>query len=148
MPVIRLVTGLGERERLVEAAQKELKKIATDSDHLFDLYGDGALSKAEFSRRFEPLSKRRTQLEEELPRAQAEVDVLRINLVTRTEALGEARALSEQWLDLPFQEKRQIIEAITDRIVIGKEDVEITLLHIATENAEGRHRSGRTAARR
>jgi site-specific DNA recombinase len=140
--------AMGERERLIEAAQKELKKIATDSDRLFELYADGALSKTDFSRRFEPLSQRRTQLEEELPRVQAEVDVLRINLLTRTEALGEARALSEQWLELPFQEKRQIIEAITDRIVIGKEDVEITLLHIAAENVEGRHRSGRTAARR
>ena len=136
---------MSERERLIEATQKELKRIESDSDRLFELYADGALSKADFSHRFQPLSKRRAQLEEELPRMQAEVDVLRINLVTRTEALGEARALSERWLDLPFEEKRQIIEAITDRIVIGKEDVDITLLHVVTENDEGRHRSGTAA---
>jgi site-specific DNA recombinase len=125
--------AMSEREKLIASQQKELAKIARDSDDLFDLYSEGALAKADFSHRFKPLSERRAQIEDEVPRMQAEVDVLRINLVTRTEALGEARALSERWTDLPFQEKRQIIEAITDRIVIGKEEVEITLLHIAAE---------------
>ena len=54
----------------------------------------------------------------------------------------------EEFLNLPFQEKRQIIEAITDRIVIGKEDVEIQLHHVATEKTEERHRSGRRPAHR
>jgi site-specific DNA recombinase len=142
------IDAMGERERLIDAAQKELKKIANDSDHLFELYSAGALTKTDFGHRFRPLSERRAQLDEELPRMQAEVDVLRINLVTRTEALGEARALSERWNDLPFEDKRQIIEAITDRIVIGKEDVEITLLHVPSEKAEERHRSGRRPDRR
>lgn len=134
--------AMGDRERLIASAQKDLAKIATDSDRLFELYSDGALGKEDFRRRFQPLSERRSQLEEELPRMQAELDVLRINLFSRTEALGEAQALSEQWGDLGFDDKRQIIEAITDRIVIGKEDVEITLLHVIPESAEERYRSG------
>ncbi len=140
--------AMADRERLIESAQKELAKIAADSDRLFDLYSDGALTKADFTHRHRPLSERRLQLEEELPRAQAELDVLRITTVNRKAALGEARALSDQWGDLPFQEKRQIIEAITDRIVIGKEDVEITLLHVSAEMAEERYRTGTAAARR
>ena len=139
--------AMDERENLIASAQKEAAKIANDSDRLFELYADGALSKADFAHRFQPLSQRRIQLEEELPRIQAQLDVLRISLVTRIEALGEARALSEQWGDLPFQEKRQIIEAITDRIVVGKEDVEIMLLHIPSESPEERDRTQTAAAR-
>ena len=44
--------------------------------------------------------------------------------------MGEARDLASRWSELPHAEKRQIIEAITDRIIIGKEDVEIVLLHL------------------
>ena len=46
------------------------------------------------------------------------------------EALGEARDLTTRWAELPDTEKRQIVEAITDRIVIGRDDVEIMLLHL------------------
>lgn len=136
-----------DRERLLEGAQKELAKIAADSDRLFELYSDGALSKGDFKLHHQPLSERRKQLDDEVPRMQAELDVLRINLISRAEALGEARALSAQWPELPFEEKRQIIETITDRVVIGKEDVEITLLHVVSESPEERHRTQTAAGR-
>ncbi|MEJ0066714.1 MAG: hypothetical protein WDM85_15915 [Caulobacteraceae bacterium] len=89
------------------------------------------LSKEDFARRHKPLSARRTQLEEELPRVQAELDVLRIGSLSREETLSEAQGLAERWSELAHEEKRQIIESITERIVIGKEEVEIHLLQVS-----------------
>ncbi len=122
--------SLGEKDRLIESGANELRKIATEDDKLYALYLDGALSKEDFGRRHRPLSERRIQLEDELPKLQAEADVLRINLLSREEALVEARDLATRWPDLPFEERRQIVEAITDRITIGKEEVEIDLLYL------------------
>ncbi|MCE3290591.1 MAG: Site-specific recombinase, partial [Caulobacter sp.] len=122
--------AMGEKQALIEAAEAELKKIAIEDDRLYALYLDSQLSKEDFGRRHRPLSERRTQLEEELPRLQAALDVLRISSASREEALGEARNLTDRWDDLPVLEKRQIVEAITDRIVVGKEEVEINLLHL------------------
>lgn len=121
-----------DKERLVASTEAELKRIEVEDENVFQLYLAGELSKEDFGRRHKPLSERRAQLEDELPRVQAELDVLRINSLSRQEALGEARTLTERWNDLPDEEKRHIVEAITDRIVIGKEDIEITLLNLPT----------------
>lgn len=76
------------------------------------------------------LSERRAQIEDELPRLEAERDVLRIGMLSRDEVLDEAKDLAGKWPDLPWERRRQIVETITDRIVIGKEGVEITLLQM------------------
>lgn len=119
-----------ERERLVVSAESELKRLTNEEDSLFQLYAAGALSKADFARRHAPVSERRGQLTDELPRLQAELDVLRIRAASRYEALGEARDLADRWGDLPHEEKRQIVEALTDRLVIGRAEVEVVLLHL------------------
>ena len=124
------VEAMREKERLIEKTEVELRKIAVEDQAVFDLYFSGTLSKEDFGRRHAPISARRSQLEDELPRLQAELDVLRISAASREEILEEARDLTTRWNDLPELEKRQIVEAITERIVIGKEDVEIMLLHL------------------
>ncbi len=124
--------ALREKEKLIEATAGELKRIAADEEQLFELYYARSLSKEDFGRRHRPLSERRTQLEDELPRLQAERDVVRISLLSQEEALSEARDLSARWADLEHEQKRQIVEAITERIIVGKEDVEIILLDRST----------------
>ncbi len=119
-----------EKAALIEAAEADLRKITSEDDRLYQLYLADALTKEDFGRRHRPLAERRDQLEFELPRLQAELDVLRIGSLDRQEAISEARDLTTRWDGLAFEDKRQIVEAITDRIVIGKEEVEINLLHI------------------
>lgn len=124
------VEAMRDKERLIEKAETELRRIAVEDQAVFDLYLSGALSNDDFGRRHAPITARRSQLEDELPRLQAELDVLRISATSREEVLEEARDLTTRWGDLPELEKRQIVEAITERIVIGKDDVEIMLLHL------------------
>ncbi len=131
------VEAMDEKTRLIASAESELKRIEAEDETAFQLYAAGELSKEDFGRRHRPLSERRIQLEDELPRLQAQLDVLRISAVSRQEALGEARDLTTRWGSLPHEEKRQIVEAITDRIVIGKADVEITLLHLPETGTSG-----------
>ena len=125
---------LREKERLIEAAEGELKKLVGSENELFDLYHAGALNKVDFGRRHKPLSERRAQIEEELPRLEAERDVLKIGTLSRDEVLDEAKDLADKWGDLPFEHRRQIVETITDRIVVGKEGVEIILLQVPFGN--------------
>ena len=55
---------------------------------------------------------------------------MRIGSASHAETLDEARDLSSRWDDLTYEDKRSVIEAITDRIIVGTEDVEIRLLHL------------------
>ena len=125
---------MAECERLIAATQAELRKLESEDERLYQLYLADSLSKEDFGRRHRPLSERRSQLEDELPRLQARLDVLRIATASQAEAVEEARDLSSRWDDLPHEDKRQIVEAITDRIVVGRDDVEIRLLHLPFGN--------------
>ncbi|GAA4815202.1 hypothetical protein GCM10023232_08610 [Sphingosinicella ginsenosidimutans] len=125
---------IAECERLIQSAQTELRKIEAEDERLYQLYLADSLSKEDFGRRHRPLSERRAQLEDELPRLQAKIDVLRIGSASQAEAVAEARDLSGRWDDLPPEDRRQIVEAITDRIVVGTDDVEIRLLHVPFGN--------------
>jgi site-specific DNA recombinase len=127
-----------EKERLIESGEKELLKIASDEAELFKLYYAKALTTEDFARLHRPLSERRKQLEGEVPRLQAERDVLRIELLNRDEALVEARDLATRWGELPFEDRRQIVETITERITVGKEDIAISLLYLPLGNDAGK----------
>ncbi len=132
---VAALEAVKDKERLIMSIEAEIKKIDAEDDQLFRLYGERLISKQDFARRHQPLAERRAQLDEQLPRLQAECDVMRISSYARQEALGEARDLTERWGDLPHEEKRQIIEAITERIVIDQEAIEIRLLQLP-ENSE------------
>jgi site-specific DNA recombinase len=120
---------IADKEKLVRAAESELQKLTSDDKRMMDLYLSGELSKEEFGRHHRPLAERRAQLEDELPRLQASLDVLKIDTISKAEAASEATTLATHWGTFSFDDKRAIIEAITEKIVIGNEEVAINLLY-------------------
>jgi len=125
---------LREKQALIDAAEAELKKLTTAERELFELYHAGEIAKGDFGRHHKPLSERRRQIEDELPRLEAERDVLKIGMLSREEVLDDTRDLAAKWPQLPWEHRRQIVETITDRITIGKEGVEISLLQVPFGN--------------
>ncbi|MGH6870038.1 MAG: recombinase family protein [Rhizomicrobium sp.] len=119
-----------ESEKLVSAGQAELKKLEAEDERLYQLYLADGLSKEDFGRRHKPLSERRAQLEEELPRLQARLDVMRISTLSGAAVIEEAGDLASRWEHFSGDEKRRLVETITDKIVIGKEEVAVNLLYL------------------
>ncbi|MET0272053.1 MAG: recombinase family protein [Phenylobacterium sp.] len=130
--------AMREKERLVERALADLRKVEADEQKLFALYHSGEVAKEDFGRHHKPLSERHRQLSDELPRLQAELDVMRISAASQEEAIIGARTLTEGWSSLTAPQKRQMIEATTKRIIIGKEEIEIDLLSLPTTPPSGR----------
>ncbi len=121
---------VAEKERLVASTEADIRKIDAEDQINFDLFRAGSISSDAFGRRHHPLEARRAELENELPRLQAELDVLRINVLSRDEVLGESQNLMRHWDDLSYEVKREIVETITTRIVIGTNDIDIELLQL------------------
>lgn len=128
--------AIKEKEELVKAAEAELERIRTDDDRVYQLYTADRISADEFSRRHDPLEVRRLQLEAELPRLQADLDVIRIGITAGTAALSEASDLATHWDAFGPEEKRRLVETITDKIVIGKDEVIVNLLFLPGSTGE------------
>jgi len=121
---------LREKERLVALASAELARLQAEDDRLYQVYQSGQFTAEEYGRRFRPLADRRAQLEDEVPSLTAQCDVLRIRLASELEAFSEARDLYGHWEELETGEKRTLVEAITEKIVVGKEEIEIQLISL------------------
>ncbi len=122
---------LREKEALVALATGERARLQAEDDRLYQLYQSGQFTPEDYGRRFRPLADRRAQLEDEIPSLTAQCDVLRIALASELEAFSEAKDLYGHWEELATSEKRAMVEAITDKIVVGKEEIEIQLISLS-----------------
>lgn len=118
-----------EREELLEVMRKEAGKLAADVEKLHELYLAGSIDQKGFGDKYHPIAARRRTLEEEIPRLQAEIDIRKINHISSEDIVSGARDLHSHWSTFSHDEKWAIVEAITDRIVVHKDEIELHLLY-------------------
>jgi site-specific DNA recombinase len=123
-------TRIKEKQELLDTLEKERQKITQDMEKLFRLYMADQISPEGFGKQNKPLEERAKQLEEEIPNLQGEIDFLKIHYLSSDQILTNARDLYSRWPDLKAEERRKIVENITERIVIGKDDVTIELCYL------------------
>lgn len=128
--------SIREKAVLLDVLENERRKLTQEVDKLYDLYQSGMIDKQGFGAKYRPLSERQQQLDEEIPRAQADLDVLKISYLSQEEVIADARDLHTRWPSLPAEEKRQIVEAITERITVGEGEVEINLYYASPTPAK------------
>jgi site-specific DNA recombinase len=122
--------GTVAKRELLETLKSERAKLMAESDKLYHLYQEGNISGRGFSERNSSLEERLEQLDREVPSLQADVDFLKIELLSSGEAVAAAQDLQTRWPKLSRDEKRGVIEAITDRIVVRDNEIAITLSYV------------------
>ncbi len=120
---------INEKGTLLELLQTESKKVKKKMDDLVTLRLEGDMSKELFPAHYKPLEERYLQLEDQIPEIEAEIDFLKIQQLSSDTVQSDAKSLFEQWEELPFEEKRTIVETLTDSITIDKEDIGIKLAY-------------------
>ena len=140
--------ALRERAQLIDTVEAELGRLEAEEKRILQLYYADTVTTDDFRRLHKPVSERRAQIDEELPRLRAELDVLRISSLSHEVAVSDAQSLASQWSGLTAERRREIVEAITDRITVGTEEVEVSLLHLpsGTDSEMATHRQGFWAA--
>lgn len=141
-----------EKTQLLAAIEAEERKLAAESEKLYRLYIEGNLSSSGFGEKNRPIEERLTQLREELPRLQGEIDFLKIRYLSASDIVSEAQTLWNRWPNLEFEEKRRIVETITEKITIGKgDDISLDLCYLPPPSemmAEGHRNLMGSAPRR
>ncbi len=129
-------TELSEKETLLKSITSEYNKLKRKMEELVNLRIGGEITKADFSLLYKPIEEQVRQLENQLPELEAEVDFLKIQALSADTVQQDAKDLYNRWFDLSFEEKRSIIEAITSKIIIHQDTIDISLSYTPTTHPQ------------
>jgi site-specific DNA recombinase len=115
------------KEGLLANNQETIRKIREEMQRTHRLYVEGNITSQGFGDFYKPAEERLNQLVAELPKLQADVDLLRVNQISTEDVVKEANSLYNRWPSLPLDDRRKIAEAVCEKIVIGQDDIDITL---------------------
>lgn len=133
--------NIAAKEEQVRILESERRRCLSDAERLFLAFRNDELPARSFGDLHGRLTEREAEIGDEIARLRAEIDIHRINLLSREEVVTGARDLYGRWGSLSFEEKRAIVEAIVEEIVIG-DTIEIALAYIpgnAANNATHQH---------
>jgi len=118
--------NLTEKTALLDAHRREIQKVRDEMHQTHQLYLNKQISGDGFRDLYDPAEERKKQLDAELPRLEAEVDVLKVNKLSAADVVHESSTLHERWPTIAPENKRKIVEALIEKIVIGEGKIDIT----------------------
>jgi site-specific DNA recombinase len=126
----RATGAISEKLDLLNVLRGELPKVRQEADHTFKLSVNGTLTPQQFKEIFQPLDARRRQIEEEIPKIEAEVDLLKSDGLSSEQIMAEARDLHSRWPKMEHTDRRRIVELLVENIVIGQGEITLNLCYL------------------
>ena len=130
---------LKQQEVLLSSTIKKLAQLRKKMDDLVNLRLNGELNKEHLAKLYKPLEEQVNQLDESIPKLQADIDYKRIQMNSSDYVLSEAKALYTEWTDMQFSQKRTIAETVTEYITIGEDTINIALAYLPGSTQTSQH---------
>lgn len=121
---------LRQKKHQIDAHTRQLEEVRTEMHKTYRLYQEDELTPQSFGKIYRPLEEREAALAGELPKLQGGYDALVSNSISATAVISEANTLYKLWPNLDHEQKRRIIENITERITFSGDEIDITLCYL------------------
>ena len=105
---------------------EQLASVRAEMQKTYKLYQENVISSQGFGKLYRPLEEREAQLAEALPTLQGTYDALLVNQASANAVVEEADTLHKSWETFGPEEKRSIIESVTERITVSGDQIDIT----------------------
>ena len=123
---------LAEKDKLLSTHRMEIERVREEMTRTHRLYLEGGITVQGFGLFYKPAEERLNQLLAELPKLEADVDLLKVNQLSADDILSEATTLYARWPSMPVEDKRKIVESLIEKIVIGEREIDITFSYLPT----------------
>ncbi|MBS1685532.1 MAG: recombinase family protein [Bacteroidetes bacterium] len=120
---------IAEKEKLLAGITEESKKIRKQASELVTMRMNNEVTKDSFKEHHAPLEERLQQLNERIPELEAEISFLRVQAESTETVMTDAKTLYANWPLMNLEERRSIVERITEAVIIDKEDITIRLCY-------------------
>ncbi len=118
------------KEKELKHLQKKRETLNEKIDSLIELHVQGQIKTEAFHSYHNKPYEQLTQIEEFIVELEGEVSGFSHREKSTNIILEKAKNLYERWDTLDKEQKRSIIEIIVDKIIVGKDDIEINLYNI------------------
>ena len=134
--------NLAEKSALLATHQREIQKVREEMQQIKQLYLQKQISGDGFRDFYTPVEERMNQLNAELPKLEAEVNWLKVHKLSADDVLHEANTLHDRWPKMPMPDKRKIVEALIEKLVIGNGTIDITYSCMPTSIEQCKNQQG------
>jgi len=118
--------NLAEKSALLEVHRQAIQKVRNEMAQTHRLFVEGQITVQGFGDFYKPAEQRLNQLLAELPDLEAEVEHLKTHQVSADDVLRESATLKDRWPEMASAEKRKVVEALIEKIIIGDGELDIT----------------------
>jgi site-specific DNA recombinase len=119
-------THLVEKKAHLAAHMRQADKVKAEMRKTYDLYQSDQISREGFGKLYKPLEEQESALSAETAKLQGEIDALEIHQLSADEIVSEATTLHRLWSKFTPDEKRRIVESITEKITVSGDEIDIT----------------------
>ena len=122
---VRANEAIQTKETELKSLAKERERIKKEMDKLIQLHLKDQIPTDSFKGYFDPLDAQYKQLDASATQLEGQLDFLKIQQINGDHILDNAENLYQRWPALDLSVKRQIVEELTQSIVIDSEDITI-----------------------
>jgi site-specific DNA recombinase len=118
---------LQEKEALLNISKAQSLKLKSQMEELEDMRIKREITSERFVARYKPLEEQQAGLQEQIAELEGTIGMLQVQRLSSDTVLHEAKKLYRQWPQLPFEDRRTLVETITEHIGIDNDTDEVTI---------------------
>jgi len=130
----RLKVILKDRQKQLQKLRREKDKLDKQIESILLLHAEGKIATEAFHTYHQKPYEQIQQVEASISELERDISFDNVAEKSTNEVLELARNLFEKWEHLTHEQKREVIETITEKIIIGKEEIDINLYKILPDS--------------
>lgn len=127
-------TVINEKKEEINIINSKIEKLERKIEKIFELHEQGKIATERFNEYYDKPNEQIQQLKTKIPEIEGQVLALKDQFKSSGYIIEEARSLYENWDKLTKQQKRNIIEIITEKIIVSEQEVQINLNYIVPQS--------------
>ncbi len=117
--------AIEDQEALLQSLQKGQEALSREMERLYRSFQAEETDGKTFGKLYPKLEARLDQLTDESAKLQGQIDAARISRLSAEEVVDQAADLANHWPNLPLEDRRRIVEMITQEIVVDDDEITV-----------------------